>query len=117
MKKTFHIKRVYEVAKKTDGTRILIDRLWPRGISKQKAKVDLWAKELTPSTELRKWYHEDKESRYSAFAKKYQKELRAQKKEITALLADVRSPVTLVTAVKDVEHSHVPVLLAFVKKL
>jgi uncharacterized protein YeaO (DUF488 family) len=63
MKKIIQIKRVYEKPTETDGYRILVDRLWPRGISKERAKVDLWIKEITPSGNLRKWYHDNLEKR------------------------------------------------------
>lgn len=68
------IKRVYQAADSEDGYRILIDRLWPRGISKEKGMVDLWAKEIAPSQELRKWYDHVSE-RYEAFVDCYEKEL------------------------------------------
>jgi uncharacterized protein YeaO (DUF488 family) len=64
---TLQIKRVYEKPKRTDGTRILVDRLWPRGLTQQKAAINLWLKDLAPSTELRKWFgHDPKEWRVSA---------------------------------------------------
>ena len=68
------IKRIYEDYLKTDGYRILVDRLWPRGISKEHAKIDLWIKEITPSSDLRKWYHNNLENR-EQFQKKYVVEL------------------------------------------
>ena len=68
------IKRVYEPAANTDGYRILIDRLWPRGLSKERAQVDKWLKEVAPSTELRKWFNHDPE-KWEAFREKYHKEL------------------------------------------
>jgi uncharacterized protein YeaO (DUF488 family) len=68
MKNNSFIKRVYEQPEKTDGFRILIDRLWPRGLSKEKAKVDLWLKEIAPSTKLRKWFNHEPE-KWKAFEK------------------------------------------------
>lgn len=68
------IKRIYEEPSTTDGYRLLIDRIWPRGISKEKAKLNEWNKEIAPSTELRKWF-DHKEERFDAFASKYKKEL------------------------------------------
>ena len=69
-----NIKRIYEEANSTDGTRILVDKLWPRGISKERASLDYWAKELAPSNDLRKWYQHDHD-KWSEFRKKYFEEL------------------------------------------
>ena len=116
MKQTLSIKRVYDEFEKGDGYRVLIDRLWPRGISKEKAALDLWPKELTPSNTLRKWYHVDREKRFSEFKKRYKKELSE-----SPLAEDLRrelqkhKKITLITAAKDLEHSHVPVLEAFLE--
>ncbi|MFI7382627.1 DUF488 domain-containing protein [Streptomyces sp. NPDC049813] len=109
----FRTRRVYDPPAPADGTRLLVDRLWPRGISKERAAVDEWLKDIAPSRELRSWYHEDREGRYEAFAERYDAELAAPDR--AALVTHVRAlarrgPVTLVTSVKDVEHSHVPVL-------
>lgn len=73
------IKRIYEPANRVDGYRILVDRLWPRGLPKQKARVDLWLKEVSPSKKLRKWYGHDPK-RWQEVRTKYQTELRAKKK-------------------------------------
>ena len=72
------IKRIYDAPTKDDGSRILVDRLWPRGLSKEKAKVDLWLKEIAPSNELRKWYSHDPK-KWADFRKKYSKELDVRK--------------------------------------
>ncbi len=109
------IKRAYDSPAKNDGYRVLVDRLWPRGVKKQDARIDLWAKELTPSNELRKWFHADQEKRFQEFKKIFRKELSRQKPYVKEHLSKKKS-VTLVTAVKDIEHSHIPVLLAFLKK-
>ena len=69
------IKRIYEDYSKTDGYRILVDRLWPRGISKERAQIDLWAKDIAPSSDLRKWYSHDSDKRQE-FQKKYLTELK-----------------------------------------
>ncbi|MGX1638371.1 DUF488 domain-containing protein, partial [Streptomyces albidoflavus] len=61
------VRRVYEPAEPSDGTRVLVDRLWPRGVSKERAAVDVWLKEITPSTELRDWYHQNPATRYAGF--------------------------------------------------
>lgn len=110
------VRRVYEDAAKADGKRVLVDRLWPRGITKKAAHVDLWAKELAPSNELRAWYHADKEGRFRDFCKKYRTELVAQKTSAKHLLKGTKK-LTLVTAVRDVEHSHIPVLERFLRKM
>ncbi|MET9590945.1 DUF488 family protein [Streptomyces sp. NPDC006516] len=110
------VRRVYDPPEEDDGTRVLVDRLWPRGVSKEHAAVDVWAKDVTPSKELRAWYHEDRSAdRYDDFVDRYRTELGdpAHTEAVEALLALVREggPVTLVTAVKDVPASHVPVLV------
>jgi uncharacterized protein YeaO (DUF488 family) len=72
------IKRAYQIPEEDDGFRILVDRLWPRGISKEKAKLDLWLKDIAPSNELRKWFGHDP-YRWNEFKKKYREELRSKK--------------------------------------
>mgnify|MGYP003597596918 FL=1 len=74
---TIRSKRIYDEVSDADGKRILVDRLWPRGIKKENAQIDWWAKEITPSNELRKWYHEDIENRWEEFQQKYQTELQS----------------------------------------
>ncbi len=112
-----NVKRAYEPVEKTDGTRILVDRLWPRGVSKAKARLHEWAKDAAPSAELRQWFHENPERRFAAFSKKYATELKknpaaaALRKEIKA----AKNPVTLVTAAKDPSHSHVPTLRTYLR--
>ena len=80
-----HIKRVYEAPDAGDGQRILIDRLWPRGLAKAKAGIDLWLKEIAPSTELRRWYNHDPE-RWSEFKRRYYSELDAHPDAVAELL-------------------------------
>jgi uncharacterized protein YeaO (DUF488 family) len=87
-----HIKRVYDAPKRTDGKRILVDRLWPRGLSKEKAKIDHWSKEAAPSTELRHWYKHDPE-KWAEFKSRYFAELRANPKAVEELLSYVRKGV------------------------
>ncbi|WP_174186215.1 DUF488 domain-containing protein [Nocardia barduliensis] len=110
----FRVKRVYDAPDPDDGTRVLVDRLWPRGITKAQARVDRWPRALTPSTELRRWFHADREARGPEFARRYRAELampdvRQDLRELRALAAE--GPVTLLTAVQDPANSHVPVLL------
>ncbi len=111
------IKRAYDIAEKDDGYRVLIDRLWPRGVSKIKAKIDFWAKDITPSTELRNWYHENPEKNFPIFIKKYKEELKKNKIEIEKIKKKLKNKpkTTLVTAVKDIKHSHVNTLLNALK--
>ncbi|MDE1941107.1 MAG: DUF488 family protein [Patescibacteria group bacterium] len=113
MKTSFPVKRAYDPAARSDGTRILVDRLWPRGVSKARARIGLWLKEAAPSSALRKWFHDDPEERWPEFASRYRKELAKNRKAIRASLAPVKGKATLVTAVKDIEHSHIPVLSRF----
>lgn len=83
------LKRVYEGAEKSDGFRILIDRLWPRGLSKEKAGADLWLKDIAPSNELRKWFDHDP-TKWSEFQKRYSKELKDNKKVVDELKNVIR---------------------------
>ncbi|WP_329130591.1 DUF488 family protein [Streptomyces sp. NBC_01476] len=111
----FRVRRVYDPPEEADGLRVLVDRLWPRGLAKARAEVDEWVKELTPSNELRTWLHTHPE-RYDAFAERYRGELAAAGPDAEATAerlraAAARGPVTLLTAVKEPDHSHVPVLL------
>ncbi|MGW7475177.1 DUF488 domain-containing protein [Streptomyces cyaneofuscatus] len=98
------------------GTRVLVDRLWPRGVSKERAAIDVWLKDITPSDELRSWYHQDRSgARHDTFVDRYRTELDdpAHTEAVDRLAGIVRAggPVTLITAVKDVADSHVPVLV------
>ena len=105
-----NIKRIYDDAKRTDGYRILVDRLWPRGIKKADADIDLWLKEIAPSAELRKWFHSG-EGEWAAFKKKYKAELKGSDalKELHAL-AKEHKILTLLYASKDEEHNHALIL-------
>lgn len=110
------IKRIYEDATKNDGTRILVDRIWPRGVSKEDAKLDDWMKEIAPSTELRKWY-DHKVDRFQEFSKKYETEL----KNNSALVKELQSKaegkrLTLLYGAKDEEHNQAVVLKKFLLK-
>ncbi|GIG71120.1 DUF488 domain-containing protein [Phytomonospora endophytica] len=114
MAEGFRVRRVYDDPAFDDGVRVLVDRLWPRGLSKDRAHIDRWPKELTPSTELRRWYHEAPADRHGEFVGRYRAELDAD--GLAEPLRDLREAaakgtVTLLTAVKDIEASHVPVLL------
>ncbi|AYF78625.1 DUF488 family protein [Nocardia yunnanensis] len=108
---TYRVKRVYEAPDPADGRRVLVDRLWPRGISKQAAGIDEWAKAVTPSGALRKWFNADPLTRRAEFERRYRIELEADTaREVLARLRQqaAAGPLTLVTATKEVERSHVP---------
>jgi uncharacterized protein YeaO (DUF488 family) len=106
------VKRVYDQPDPDDGQRVLVDRLWPRGVGKADARLDSWLEDVAPSTELRRWYHEDS-SRTGEFAERYRRELAAE--PAASALAQLRTlatagPVTLLTASKEVGRSHADVL-------
>ncbi|MBU4537623.1 MAG: DUF488 family protein [Weeksellaceae bacterium] len=107
-------KRIYDDPAKSDGFRILADRLWPRGMTKEKAEIDLWAKDIAPSTELRKSYH-GKEIDFKEFSEKYLKEL-TENPQTEEFLNEIKKhkTVTLMTSVKEIEGSEVPVLKEFI---
>ena len=108
------IKRVYEPASRTDGLRILVDRLWPRGLTKERAGVDEWMRDLAPSNELRKWFHGQEPAAWDNFRKRYLKELATPKAaaEVVRLRALVREKkkVTLLFASKNEEQNNALVL-------
>jgi len=99
------LKRVYEAPGEEDGTRVLVDRLWPRGVSKEAAAVDWWARELAPSDQLRRWFGHDP-ARFEAFAQRYREELRGSEAlaELRRLAAE--GTVTLVYAARDERHNN-----------
>ena len=104
------IKRAYDDPGNDDGLRILIDRLWPRGITKSKLRLDSWVKQLSPSNELRKWYQHDPE-KFAEFRKRYFAELKQQGEGLAELRASVKGQtVTLLTATKELDLSHATVL-------
>ena len=105
------IKRIYEVPEDTDGERILVDRLWSRGISREEAKIDLWLKDLAPSETLRTWFDHDP-GRWEEFKKRYTQELKTHKTDIDLIRSKSRAGrVTLLFASKDTEHNNAVVLL------
>ncbi|HZY92180.1 MAG TPA: DUF488 family protein [Thermoplasmata archaeon] len=104
------MKRVYEPASPTDGMRVLIDRLWPRGVSKRQARVDRWMREIAPTDGLRRWFGHDPE-RYPEFRERYLVELSAHRSELRELAsAAQQGPLTLLYAARDPEHSNARVL-------
>lgn len=106
------IRRVYDDPAHNDGTRVLVDRVWPRGMRKDDVELDEWVKEVAPSTELRKWYGHDPD-KFDEFSKRYRKELDTPEgREALQRLRDAvtGNRLTLLTATKDVEHSQAAVL-------
>jgi len=104
-----NLKRVYEKPSKKDGVRILVDRLWPRGLSKQRAAVDFWMKDVAPSTELRKWFGHDP-AKWKGFQQRYRKELRGRS-AIELLKRKCRKrTITLLYGAKDEQHNEAIVL-------
>ncbi len=106
------IARLYDPPGADDGTRVLVDRLWPRGVRKSDPRIDWWCKDAAPSSELRRWYNHDPQ-RYDEFVDRYRRELEGA--QASAALDELRrlvheGAVTLLTAAKDVEHGHLVVL-------
>lgn len=104
------IKRIYENAEPSDGKRILVDRLWSRGISKENAHLDLWLKEVAPSTELRKWFHAAMPDNWEEFKQRYLKELETNSAVEELQHIAVEHTVTLLYSAKDVEYNHAIIL-------
>ena len=111
------IKRVYEPQAKEDGYRVLVDRLWPRGMKKAAAKVDLWMKDVAPSDALRKSFHHDA-MKWPIFEKKYQAELKSKKDSLTELkkLEKQHGTLTLLFGARDPEHNQAVVIAETLKK-
>ena len=109
---TVALKRVYDEPEPGDGTRVLVDRLWPRGLSKERAHIDLWLKEIAPSSELRTWFGHDPE-KFAEFRCRYENEIASEAGQTAlAKLRDQakQGPVTLVFAARDTEHANAVVL-------
>lgn len=109
------LKRVYEPAAPTDGVRILVDRLWPRGLSKARARIHLWVKDVAPSAELREWFDHDPK-KWDGFQEKYGAELDAQADAVKDLVSQVRTgTVTFVFAAENEEMNNAVALKAYVE--
>jgi uncharacterized protein YeaO (DUF488 family) len=111
------IKRAYEPSSKDDGFRILVDKIWPRGVSKERANLDLWMKEIAPSDNLRKWFSHDPK-KWEEFENKYKEELK-DKTELVDKIKETekdKKKVTLIYSAKDKEHNNAIVLLNILKK-
>ena len=110
------IKRVYEQPSSDDGSRILVDRLWPRGLTKEKAHVDLWLKEIAPSTELRHWFRHDPK-KWKNFRGRYETEIRKNDDSI-GMLKDIakKGTITLLYGARDEKHNEAQVLKRFLER-
>jgi uncharacterized protein YeaO (DUF488 family) len=110
------LKRAYDPAASSDGYRVLIDRLWPRGVSRQRAKLDEWERNLPPSTKLRQWFgHEP--GRFEEFRRRYIEELRSQRPRLTELRRRARNgTLTLVYSARDTEHNDAVVLAEILRR-
>jgi uncharacterized protein YeaO (DUF488 family) len=109
----FRVKRVYDDPSADDGKRVLVDRLWPRGMTKERAALDLWAKEIAPSTALRTWFHANPDQ-FPEFTKRYLAEV----KDNPTAVADLKKldgTVTLLYSVRDAEHNHAQILADYLK--
>jgi uncharacterized protein YeaO (DUF488 family) len=110
------LKRAYDAAERGDGFRILVDRLWPRGVSKASAHIDLWLKEIAPSTELRKWFNHDP-AKWKEFRTRYFKELNANAEQVQTLLSYMKKgTVTLVYSAHDAEHNQAVALQEYLAR-
>ena len=116
MSTTIKLKRAYQAAADTDGFRVLVDRLWPRGVSKDDAAIDLWLKEIAPSDELRKWFGHDAE-KWPEFRTRYFKELDARSYALDPLCDALKQhdTVTLVFGAKDTEHNNAVALTDYLE--
>ncbi|NML18548.1 DUF488 domain-containing protein [Azohydromonas caseinilytica] len=109
------LKRAYDLPEPGDGLRILVDRLWPRGVRKDKAHIDLWLKDVAPSTELRKWFGHDEE-KWAEFQARYRQELKRNPEPVARIAEQARQgTVTLVYGAKDSEHNDAVVLKTYLE--
>ena len=110
------VKRAYEPPALDDGVRVLVDRLWPRGLSKARASVDLWLKDMAPSARLRRWFNHDP-ARWTEFTMRYAQELDAKRPAVAALLgATRRGPITLLFGARDERHNNAVALHAYLTR-
>tara|TARA_R110002050_G_scaffold107308_2_gene217693 strand:- start:65 stop:451 length:387 start_codon:yes stop_codon:yes gene_type:complete len=112
---TVRCKRVYDPIEEDDGYRVLVDRIWPRGIKRENLVLDAWHKELAPSTELRKWFGHDPQ-RWAAFYQRYHAELRQNREAVKALLEEARfRPLTLLYCARDRLHNNAVALKRYLE--
>ena len=113
---SIELKRVYEDYSPADGYRVLVDRLWPRGVRKMDARIDEWCKACAPSTDLRKWFDHDP-LRWALFRKMYLKELESKRHEATSLVARATpGPLTLVYGATNISQNHAIILRGFIRR-
>lgn len=115
------LKRIYDEVSENDGIRILVDRLWPRGISKERAKLDYWLKEVGPSNELRKWFHQEAdENKFEEFKQKYMSELQSGKQQEALYnlkqIVEANNQVTLLFAAKNETQNQAQILVEILDK-
>ena len=110
-------KRVYDPWSEDDGFRVLVDRLWPRGVAKEKARIDLWCKDIAPSTELRQWFHHGP-AEWEEFRRRYEEELKNNPEALEAFFKSIekQEKVTLIYAAKDRKHNHALILKLYLEK-
>ncbi|AQU86433.1 hypothetical protein B0W47_02045 [Komagataeibacter nataicola] len=112
-----HVRRVYDPPAPDDGYRVLVDRLWPRGVSKQRADLSLWLKDIAPSTELRQWFGHDP-ARWDGFQERYIAQLQANPQPVQQLLDMARAgPLTVLYGARDTQHNEAVVLAAYLHRL
>jgi uncharacterized protein YeaO (DUF488 family) len=111
------LKRVYDRPVKADGRRVLVDRIWPRGLKKSEARIDEWLKEIAPSTALRKWFGHDP-ARWTEFKKRYWRELGRERDQVEKLAREAsKRTITLLFGAKDMEHNNAVALKDYIEKL
>jgi uncharacterized protein YeaO (DUF488 family) len=111
------VKRVYDPPSNEDGVRVLVDRLWPRGLTKASAAVDLWLKDISPSVDLRRWFNHDP-SRWTEFTLRYADELEKKKPAVAALAGAVRrGRVTLLFGARDPQHNNATALFGYLNRV
>jgi uncharacterized protein YeaO (DUF488 family) len=113
---SIRLKRVYDKPAKADGRRVLVDRIWPRGLTKQEARIDEWLTEIAPSTKLRKWFRHDP-ARWNEFKKRYAAELDDRREQMERLAREShKRTVTLLFGAKDVEHNNAVALKKYIER-
>jgi len=111
------VKRVYDQPAKADGYRVLVDRLWPRGLKKSEARIDEWLREIAPSTALRKWFKHDPD-KWKEFKKKYSAELDDHREQVEKLAREARKrTITLLFSARDTEHNNAVALKEYIEQL
>jgi len=111
------VKRVYDLPAKADGYRMLVDRLWPRGLKKSEARIDEWLREIAPSTALRKWFKHDPD-KWKEFKKKYSAELDDHREQVEKLAREARKrTITLLFSARDTEHNNAVALKEYIEQL